>query len=173
MGTELRDRLAQGDRRIVGAAGSVADQVLQGDARLLDVINLLEDDDTSVVAHAAHALMQIAMAEPARFDAHTDRLLDLLENPRQWEIGEQLPKILVRAALTDIQAERLAGILEANSGNKSNIVAACSLQGIVDLARDGRIKASVAHRLIDLALSSDRKALAARARKLQKVVSKL
>ena len=173
MFSELRDRLKQGDRRIVGAAGSVADQVLRDDAPLCGVISLLEDDDTAVVAHAAHALMQIAMAEPVRFDVHIDALLDLLENPRQWEIGEQLPKILVRAALTNFQTERLAGILEANSGNKSNIVAACSLQGIVDLACDGRIKASVAHRLIDTALASDRKALAARARKLQKVASKL
>ncbi|WP_419913324.1 hypothetical protein [Hoeflea sp.] len=166
----MRDRLMDGDRREVGAAGSVADQVIQDDTLLPQLIALLEDDNTAVVAHAAHALMQVAMTAPARFDPHVDRLLDHLEALPQWEIGEQLPKILVRTALSDAQARRLADILEANTHNRSNIVAACSLQGLVDLAGDQRIETERAVRMIDAALSSDRKALAARARRLQKVL---
>ncbi|MCP4317151.1 MAG: hypothetical protein GY789_14345 [Hyphomicrobiales bacterium] len=173
MKSQLRDRLKEGDRRIVGAACAVADQVRQDATLLPHLIKLLDDDDTAVVAHTAHALMQIAMDEPARFDPFVESLLDRLEQPRQWEIGEQLPKILVRAALTDAQVERLFGVLAANTRNKSNIVAACSLQGIVDLACDRRIEPQMAEKTLAAALTSDRKALSARARRLLKIVSKL
>ncbi|MEM6461352.1 MAG: hypothetical protein AAF724_05495 [Pseudomonadota bacterium] len=168
MSAWLRDRLSEGDRRVVGAASAVADEVRQNGHLLPVLIELLEDEDTAVVAHAAHALMQISTAEPALFDAHVMRLLGLLADPKQWEIGEQLPKILSRATLTSEQADRLARVLAANVENKSNIVAACSLQGFVDLALDGRIERSMAEQMLDAALGSDRKALAARARQLRK-----
>ena len=173
MSANLRDRLKEGDRRVVGAAGAVADQVRQNAALLPELISLLDDDDEAVVAHTAHALMQAAMERPALFDPFVDTLLDRLAAPKQWEIGEQLPKILVRAALSDAQAARLFGILKANIHNRSNIVAACSLQGIVDLAGDGRITVAAAEEALAVALSSERKALAARARRLQKTVSRL
>ncbi|MEX3009133.1 hypothetical protein [Hoeflea sp. TYP-13] len=170
---ELRDRLMEGDRRVVGAAGAVADQVRQDATLLPELIALLDDGDKAVVAHAAHALMQLAADEPARFDPFADGLLDRLETLNQWEIGEQLPKILVRTALTNVQVQRLAGILKSNTNAKSNIVAACSLQGIVDLACDRRIDPAIAVKCLETALASDRKALAARARQLQKFVSRL
>ncbi|MDA4847765.1 hypothetical protein [Hoeflea poritis] len=164
----LRDRLKEGDRRVAGAAGAVADLV-KGDPELLGaLIGLLDDEDAAVVAHTSHALMQIAQDRSSLFDPFADALLDRLEQLRQWEIGEQLPKILVCLPLTDQQADKLCEILSANIQNRSNIVAACSLQGIVDLARDGRIESARARGVLDEALRSDRKALSARARRLQK-----
>ncbi len=164
----LRDRLEEGDRRVIGAAGAVADTVRRNPDRIAELIGLVDDDDTAVVAHTAHAMMQIAQDEPALFDPFADTLLDRLEALRQWEIGEQLPKILVCLPLTDNQAERLYDILCANIQDRSNIVAACSLQGIVDLARDGRVDRGRAQAALNAALGSHRKALAARARRLQK-----
>jgi hypothetical protein len=167
-GSWLRDRLEEGDRRIPAAAGAVADRVLADTALLPDLIDLLDDDNTAVVSHAAHAAMQISAKIPALFDPHVEQLIGQLEALRQWEIGEQLPKILIRVNLTEIQAGRIGRILRIHLGSEFNIVAACSLQGIVDLARDGRIAALVASEALDLALMSERKALSARARRLQK-----
>lgn len=171
--SELRDRLRKGDRRSVGAAGAVADLVRQDAALLPQLIDLLDDNDEAVVAHAAHAMMQIALDGPARFDPFVDPLLARLEQLRQWEIGEQLPKILVRTKLSEEQVERLAGIFSANINARSNIVAACSLQGMVDLACDRLIERRLAEQALDTALASKRKALAARARQLRKIVSRL
>lgn len=167
MVSPLRDRLEEGDRRVVGAAGAVADQVRRDPVLLSGLIDLLDDTDTAVVAHSAHALMQISQSNPALFDPFVETLLERLAAPAQWEIGEQLPKILVRSRLSDAQAQRLFGILQTNTLNRSNIVAACSLQGIVDLARDGRVDRAAAEQALDTALHSDRKALAARARRLK------
>ena len=69
-------------------------------------------------------------------------------------------------------SRRVLVVLQANTLNRSNIVAACSLQGIVDLARDGRVDRSEAEDALETALRSDRKALAARARRLKTALLK-
>ncbi len=166
----IRDRLAEGDRRTPGAAGAIADLIDQRPDRLPDLIVCLDDTDPVVVSHAAHAAMQLSGRKPSLFDAHVEGLISRLKSPTIWEIGEQLPKILVRSKLTARQCARLAQILTDNLDNRSNIVAACSLQAIVDLTRDGRIDRELARTALDRALASERKALAARARNLAKAV---
>ncbi|MCY6380665.1 hypothetical protein [Hoeflea prorocentri] len=166
MSETIRDRLKEGDRRSVGAAASVAETV-RGDTQLLPkLLDLMDDPDTGVVARAAHAAMQISLSAPELFDTHIDRLLNGLERLSQWEIGEQFPKILTRTNLSADQTERLFLILADNLRDKSNIVAACSLQGMVDLAHDNRIPVGRVREQIEFALRSDRKALSARARRL-------
>jgi len=163
----LRDRLREGDRRVPGAAGAVADAVLSDHALMTDLMAHLDDDDPVVVSHAAHAAMQIAKKNPSLFDPHVEQLITLLQALRQWEIGEQLPKILAGCQLTPQQAGKIADVLLINLESQFNIVAACSLQAIVDLASDERIDRARADQALEQALTSPRKALSARARKLQ------
>ena len=168
-----RNRLREGDRKEVGAAGSVADAVL-GSPHLIDaLIVLIEDEDPGVAAHAVHAAMQIGARRPALFDPHADRLIAMLDRMKQWEIGEQLPKILTRSKLSDDQVRLFHEILLRNIENRSNIVAACSLQAIVDLAAEGRIEKHDGRAALDKALASERKALSARARKLDRAAASL
>lgn len=164
----LRDRLGEGDRRVPGAAGAVADAVLSDHALMPDLIAYLNDDDPVIVSHAAHAAMQIAKKNPSLFDPHVGQLITLLQALRQWEIGEQLPKILTGCKLTAQQAREIADSLLINLESQFNIVAACSLQAIVDLASDEQIDGAKADQALERALASPRKALSARARKLQK-----
>lgn len=172
-GSWLRDRLQEGDRRVPGAAGTVADGVHSDHALLPELISLLDDDDPAVVSHAAHAAMQVSSKDPALFDPHVGQLIDLLRNLKQWEIGEQVPKILTGCRLTAQQAADFSDILMVNLESRFNIVAACSLQALVDLASDGRIDRAKGIAAIERALDSPRKALSARARKLQKVLNRL
>lgn len=166
-GSALREQLAEGQRGEIGAAASVARDILEMPRLAGPVISALGDDDPAIVAHAAHALMQVSLDEPAIFDAHVGKLLDLLDSGAQWEIGEQLPKILVRCTLSDLQTRRLVKSLAGNLQNKSNIVAACALSGLAALAERGLIESRVLDAAIAGALKSPRKALAARARRLR------
>jgi len=163
----MRDRLKQGDRREVGAAGSIADAVRENPALLGSLIAFLDDDDPILVAHSAHALMQVSRTDPSMFGGHVDCLLRHLSGTRQWEIGEQVPKILTKTRISDNQLASLVHCLEINLDNTSTIAAASALQAIVDLVRAGRFDGQRAKALLDEARSSDRKALAARARRLQ------
>lgn len=135
---------------------------------LAQLLSSLSDTDPAVVAHAAHAAMQLSARQPGLFDPHVQTLIETLRAAEYWELGEQLPKILVRSKLSANQHPHLIAILLRNLEHKSNIVAVCALQALVDLALDGRADRAVARRAIDDALLSDRKALSARARKLQR-----
>ena len=170
MSDDLRDRLSEGDRRLPAGAGAVADLILANTCLVPELVSLLSDTNPAVVSHAAHAAMQISARDPSLFDAHVEPLIELTRALPQWEIGEQLPKVLVRCRLSPEQAERLADALKANVDSQYNIVAACSLQGLVDLALDERINAVVARSAVSRAMVSPKKALSARARKLRKTL---
>ena len=160
----LGRRLAGGERKTLGAA--VARDVLDDPALVAPLIDCLDGDDAAVVSHAAHAVMRIGRDAPALVAPYADRLLAVLAAARQWEIGEQLPKVIVALPLTGDQTGLLADILVRQTGNPSNIAAASALSGLADLATKGRIEQAVALREIERALKSPRKALAARARRL-------
>ncbi|MBO6716626.1 MAG: hypothetical protein JJ913_01580 [Rhizobiaceae bacterium] len=164
---QLRGKLAGGDRKEVGAAASVAREVLDDPGLVRPLVDCLEDGDAAVVSHAAHAVMQVGRDEPNVFAPHADRLIAILRRCSQWEIGEQLPKVLAAVPITDDQTQQLADILVAQTGNPSNIAAASALSGLAELATTGRIDAAIARDAIERALASPRKALAARARRIE------
>jgi hypothetical protein len=162
----LRERLAEGDRKTLGEASSVAREVLDDPALVRPLVDCLDDADAAVVAHAAHAMMQAGGDRPELFQPYSDRLLAVLSRCSQWEIGEQLPKVLAAMPLDDDQTQQLADILVRQTASPSNIAAASALSGLAELAASGRIPASIAEEEIEKALASPRKALAARARRI-------
>ena len=111
--TWIRDRLSEGDRRVPAAASSVADAVIDDPDLVEPLLECLGDSDPAVVSHAAHAAMQVSARQPSLFDAHIEDLMALLKALNQWEIGEQLPKILVCLPLSREQSGRLLDILKA------------------------------------------------------------
>lgn len=162
----LRQRLALGDRKEVGEAAAITREVLDDPSLVRPLVDLLEDADEAVVAHAAHVVMQVGRDAPALFLPYADRLLSILRACGQWEIGEQLPKVLAVIELDDDQTQQLADLLAAQVDAKSNIAAASALTGLAELARTGRIGEDIARDAINAALASPRKALAARARRI-------
>lgn len=162
----LRTRFSRGARSGLGEAAGVAREVPDDPALVPALIDCLEDTDRSVVSHAAHAAMQVARDRPAPFEPFASRLTDILETSPVWEIGEQMPKILVALALDAAQAARLRAVLERQLGASSAIAAASALTAIVELAARGLFEPGEARRIVAQALSSPRRAVAARARKL-------
>lgn len=169
----LRDLLAQGRRGETGHATTIARDVLDAPGFLLPLLDLLDDADPAVVAHAAHAVMQVAADRPDLFQPHADRLIDRLDPPAQWEIGEQLPKIVCELDLTPVQAARLAAVLEGRLEDRSAIAAASALSALVRLAERGLADPARVRGAHAAALASSSKALAARARRMARVVQRL
>ena len=162
----LRARLLSGDRRELGDATTVARGVLDDPGLLPLLVDCLEDGDATVVSHAAHAAMQVSRDRPDLFQSFAGRLTGILAASPVWEIGEQLPKILARLDLDPAQAARLQTVLERKAEADSAIAAASALTALVDLAGRGLIDPDDARRVVERALSSPRKAVAARARRL-------
>ena len=169
----LRRRLATGARGEIANATEIAREVIDHPGLLLPLIDCLEDDDPTMVAHAAHAAMQVSLDRIDLFDQMAGRLIAILREGAAWELGEQLPKILARLRLTGRQAEELTDILAAKLDDRSNIAAASALSALVDLAGQGLMPAERVRALHQAALESPRKALSARARRLTKLVQQL
>ncbi len=164
--TRLRIALGEGDRRELGRSTQVAREVLDNPLMLPDLLECLLESNETVVSHAAHAVMQIGAAEPLLFQQFVDRLISILERPRQWEVGEQVPKVLAELALTEAQADRLTSILIKQIDDRSTIAAACALSVLKRLADRSLADPEIADEAIEKARQSSRKALAARARQL-------
>lgn len=162
----LRARLLSGDRRELGEATAVAREALDDPGLLSLLVDCLEDGDATVVSHAAHAAMQVSRDRPELFQLFAGRLTGILAASPVWEIGEQLPKILARLDLDPAQAAQLQAVLERKVESESAIAAASALTALVELAGRGLIDPGDARRAVEKALSSPRKAVAARARRL-------
>lgn len=162
----LREVLGEADRKEVGRSTEVALEILDNPAILPDLIACLRDGDEAVVSHAAHAVMQISAQKSSLFQTFADGLVETLANKSQWEIGEQLPKILCELDLSEQQLERLVPLLMDQTDDRSAIAAASALSALRRLADRGSIPRDIFDRAIEKALVSPRKAVAARARRL-------
>lgn len=158
--------LGEGKRGEIGRATEVAREALDNPAMIGDLLSCLTHSDPAVVAHAAHAVMQIGASNVAPFEAHSDRLIDLLDGCSAWEIGEQLPKVLSELDLSQSRLQRLEPILIAQIDNRSAIASVSALSALARLAARGMVDSTKVERLVMTAAASPRKAVAARARRL-------
>ncbi|MEX0343584.1 MAG: hypothetical protein AB3N20_01590 [Rhizobiaceae bacterium] len=163
---KLFAKLAEGTRGEVGRAGEVALEALDNPAIILELLDFLKSDDAAVVAHAAHAVMQIGKVRCDLFESHADRLIELLRNRSAWEIGEQLPKVLSEINLTTEQIAHLVPVLVRQIDDRSAIASVCALTALVRLSERQLFSASEVEKLVAKAALSPRKAVAARARRL-------
>lgn len=166
--TDMLDKLATGERKQVALSGEVADLV-KGNPKLLpDLILALSHDNPVVVSHAAHALFTLAGMSRALLEPFAADLLAAYSID-QWEVKEQLAKILPTLDLSLVQRKKLAHQLDVTlRGHKSTIARVCALQAITDLARQDKKYISLALGALDYVNSQSSKALEARARKLSR-----
>lgn len=166
LAARLREVLGSGDRKEVGRSTEVALEALDNPAILPELLKWLSVGDETVISHAAHVVMQVGAEDSQLFQPYAGELIHTLEHRTQWEVGEQLPKVICELDLTADQLNRLVPILVAQIDDKSAIAAACALSGLKRLGGRGLISTEVVEKHLAKALQSPRKALAARARRL-------
>lgn len=162
----LRIALGEGDRRTLGRATEIARETLDNPLLVADLLICLRDEDETVVSHAAHAVMQVGAQAPGLFQPHVTEMIGILDRSRQWEVGEQLPKVLAELDLDAAGAGRLAAVLERRAEEGSAIAAASALSAMKRLTERDLVAPDTYARLVERALRSPRKAVAARARRL-------
>ncbi len=88
------DMLSQGDRKEIGRAGEVASIILETPPLLEDLLDCIVKGNETVRSHGAHALMQVGVRNPALLAPFEDELLGDIAGFDQWEVQQQLLKIL-------------------------------------------------------------------------------
>ncbi len=157
------DLLKEGSRKEVARANEVAAQILDTPPLIDSLLDCLCTGDETVRAHAAHALMQVGKQQADILHPVHSRLLKEIAPIQQWEVQEQLMKVLPLIDTSD-QVVQLA---KRNLSHKSAIVRTCALQALFDLVQriPNRFN-EVMHILQDCQNVHAPKSLQARARKL-------
>lgn len=158
--------LGEGDRKAVARSSEVAGVVIKRPELLTVVIDALGINDQTTVAHAAHALNTVVQEQPQLLEPHADALVRSY-NYEQWEVLEQLGKILPKLPLTDAQVQAVADRSQHVFYHHTSAIArVCALQCFMDMAAINPSMKLAADDMLQHALTSESKALQARARKL-------
>ena len=165
----LARRLARGDRRSVGDAPSVADEVSADRGKLAELVGCLFDQDASVRMRAADALERVSRGNPAWLDPYVDHLLTDAVAIEQAEVRWHIAQIVPRLTMDDAQRRRAAVLLaDWFENSPSRIVQTSALQAVVDLAESDPDLRATSAEMLGRAMRSGVPSLAARARRILK-----
>lgn len=160
------EKLAGTDRRSIGLADEVAEEIATNQALFDEVFNAIGFEDPVIRMRAADAVEKASRKRPERLSPHKDTLLESLPEVDQKEVRWHLAQMLPRLPLNPSERQRAVTIVESFLNDKSTIVRVNALQALVDLAcDDADLKARAERHLVN-ALENGRPAEKARARKL-------
>ncbi|WP_109449485.1 ACT domain-containing protein [Azospirillum sp. TSH64] len=165
----LARRLAIGDRRAMGDAPSVADEVAADRGKLAELVGCLFDGNASVRMRAADALERVSRGNAGWLDPYVEHLLTDAVAIEQAEVRWHIAQIVPRLTMTEEQRHRAAVLLaDWFENSPSRIVQTSALQAVVDLAEsDADLRATSAE-MLGRAMRSGVPSLAARARRILK-----
>jgi len=163
---EILEKLREGGRKEIGAAREIARDLVSGVLPLHKLLETLVEnaEDPIVVSHGTYALKEACHLNNQLIPPALEFLLQECAAFTQWEAKENFLRIALIAPKELPNAAIIAERANALMSDKSSIVAAYALEICVVLTEDQ----SARKKLIANGLSSDRAAVRARARTLDK-----
>lgn len=162
-------KLEGGDRRSIGRADEVVEEVLEQPALFRPLFQGLSCEEYVVQMRAADAIEKITRERPELLIPYKKSVLDVAsraeEKELRWHMAAMLPRLSVtaneRAAAVDILYEYL-------KDPSSSIVRTFAMQGLADFARQDRRLMERVKPMIDELTETGAPAMRARGRKLLK-----
>jgi len=166
LSTPLLDQLRGGDRRSIGRANAVVQDVLRSPRRLPELAAGLWHPDAVVRIRTGDALEKVSRQQPRWFWPLRQDLLCLaqrgVEQETRWHLAQMLPRLGLRGA----QRGALVRLLRRYRKDPSAIVRVSAMQGLVEVARADPALRPVVRRELRRVLKEGSPAERARARKL-------
>jgi HEAT repeat protein len=132
--SDLRTKLAGGDRRSIGRVPEIVALVIEQPQRLDDLVEALGDPDPLVRMRAADALEKTTVGRPAWLFGHKRMLLGLTETATQIELRWHLAQLLPRLDLTPSERRRAVTAMTHYLDDHSSIVKTFAMQALAELA---------------------------------------
>lgn len=168
------EKLRGGDRRSIGRAQEVADDVLE-DPSLFDVVfDGIADDDPVVRLRAADAIEKATAERPDLLtEGHRERLLaeyaTIDQQEVRWHVAQLLPRLDLHGEDLERAVARLSGFLD----DESQIVRVNAMTALADLAAaHPEFRADVRQR-IEVLVDGGSPSVQARGRKLLDALERL
>jgi len=169
---DIAKALSGGSRRSIGRSNDVAAHVLNDKTALPKLVAALSHEEAVVRMRAADALEKVSVRRPEWLDPFAPDVLTLAATRDEQEIRWHSAQILPRLRLNNAQRKKAVDLLMTFLDDHSRIVQAFALTALVELSKDdAEIRARVAM-LVKRAAASQWPSLRARARALDKRLSK-
>lgn len=148
---EILAKLRGGDRRSIGRANEVVDDVLR-DPPLFDaVFQGMVSDDPVVRMRAADAAEKITAKHPEYLEPYKTALIEEVALIDQQEVRWHVAQMLPRLDLTEAERQRAVAILFDYLNDDSRIVQVNAMQALADLAvQDEVLRARVSNKIAAL-----------------------
>ena len=161
-------KLKGGDRRSIGRANEVVDDVL-GDPALFDaVFQGMFNDDPVVRMRAADAIEKITERHPEYLRPYKTALLRQVAAVEQQEVRWHVAQMIPRLELSEEEHRQAIEILWGYLADKSNIVKTFSMQALADLAAGDAVLLPQVLELLEELADTGSPAVQKRGRKLLK-----
>jgi hypothetical protein len=169
----LLKKLEGGDRRSIGSAGEVVEDVLKDSSLFEILIDGLFVDDPLIRMRASDAAEKITADFPEYLQPFKQRLIRLAGQTAQQEVKWHLAQILPRLDLEPKDKKIIIKNLFSYLNDKSKIVVTFALQALADLAvEDKKLRSRVIGVLKELTETGS-PAVKSRGRKLLEKLNRL
>jgi len=134
--TDILEKLEGGDRRSIGRANEVVEDVLRDPTLFGAVFKGILSDDPLIRMRAADAAEKITAQHSELLEPHKVVLIDRVAAIDQQEVRWHVAQMVPRLALSEEERRLVAKILLGYLEDKSRIVQVNAMQALVDLAQD-------------------------------------
>ena len=134
--TGILEKLEGGDRRSIGRANEVVNDVFRDPTLFGAVFNGMLSEDPLIRMRAADATEKITTKHPEYLEPYKAVLIDHVAAIDQQEVRWHVALMVPRLALSEEERRRVVEILFDYLGDKSRIVQVNAMQALVDLAQD-------------------------------------
>lgn len=169
----LLNRLTGGERRSIGQAREVAQLILEQHLPLDEIYAGMLWDDPIMRSRAAHVFCTVTEHEPTWVQPYLNGLLNEVAPTPQWEVREQICKILPKLQLDADAIDQCVRLFQSYLEDRSGIVRTFAMQGLFDLAGHDPELVPMVRGIVENLTLTGTPAMRARGRKLIKQLTRL
>lgn len=140
----IPDKLTGGDRRSIGRADEVVEEILDDPSLFHELIRGMQTDDPVIRMRAADAAEKISVRHPEYLQPHKNILIKQIAHIDQQEIRWHMAQIFPRLDVIAEEQAEIVKILKQYLQDNSRIVRTFTLQALADFAlRDAKLHREV------------------------------
>jgi hypothetical protein len=141
---DILQKLAGGDRRSIGKADRVVEQILKTPALFGDVVRGFTHVDPVIRMRCADVAEKVSAVHPEWLELYKPALLSFASTVREKEVVWHMAQMLPRLELSPSERRRVVALLFKYLEDASQIVKTCSMQALFDMSEnDSRLRRRV------------------------------
>jgi hypothetical protein len=141
---DILKNLSGGDRRSIGKAERVVEQILKTPALLRDVVRGFTHDDPVIRMRCADVAEKVSAAHPEWLQRHKQALLSFASTVQEKEVRWHMAQMIPRLELSPSEKRRAVALLFKYLEDGSQIVKTFSMQALFEMsAADAKLRARV------------------------------